>query len=177
MIIHSENNESDISINDDNICRMCYDILTPDDNISLLTCGHKFHYDCILMTYKTLKGKRQCPYCRKDGGYLDLYPGKAPTKYIHKEYSEYKNGNLDSIKFIEGKCKFILKRGKNVGNQCSFNIKNDSGYCQRHHNMIFKKNNKTNNKSDILIDTKSNSKIKIDTNNNEISNNVNYITL
>ena len=97
MIIHSENNDSEISNDDENICKICYDVLKPQDNISLLKCKHKFHYECILMTYKTLKGKRQCPYCRKDGGYLDLYPGKAPTKYIHKEYSDYNYGNLDYI--------------------------------------------------------------------------------
>lgn len=170
MIIHSENNDSEISNNDENICKICYDTLKPQDNISLLKCKHKFHYECILMTYKTLKGKRQCPYCRKDGGYLDLYPGKAPTKYIHKEYSDYKNGNLDSIKFIEGKCKFILKRGKNVGNQCSFNIKTESGYCQRHHNMIFK-NNVNNN---VIHDNSGNQN---DLNNINLSDNGNCISL
>lgn len=141
MIIHTDielkNNLNEIN-NEDNICKICYDSLETQNNISLLKCGHKFHYECIMLTYKTLKGKRQCPYCRKDGGYLDLYPGKAPIKNIHKEYSDFKNGNLDSIKFIEGKCKFILKRGKNVGNQCSFNIKTNQGYCARHHKMLFK---------------------------------------
>ena len=78
------------------------------------------------------------PLLSKRWGYLDLYPGKAPIKNIHKEYSDFKNGNLNSIKFIEGKCKFILKRGKNVGNQCSFNIKTNEGYCARHHKMLFK---------------------------------------
>ena len=170
MIIHSENNDSKISNNDENICKICYDILTPEDNISLLKCKHKFHYECILMTYKTLKGKRQCPYCRKDGGFLDLCPGKAPVKYIHKEYSDYKNGNLDSIKFIEGKCKFILKRGKNVGNQCSFNIKTESGYCQRHHNMIFKK---TENNNIIHINLGNQNEM----NNIWVSDNTNCITI
>ena len=39
---------------------------------------------------------------------------------IHREFNDYINGNfsMDNIKFIEGKCKQILKTGKNAGTQC-----------------------------------------------------------
>ena len=52
MIIHTDteviNSYNEIN-NEDNICKICYDTLKPEDNISLLKCQHKFHYDCIML--------------------------------------------------------------------------------------------------------------------------------
>jgi hypothetical protein len=140
MLIHSnveENSENPESIDFDNLCSICYDPIKEDDEISTLSCNHRYHYQCIYLIYKSMPpNKRQCPYCRADGGYLKLLPGKKPLKGIHAEYY------IDNyeIQYIPGKCKYILKRGKNSGSQCSFNIKNSSGYCTRHHKLLESKN-------------------------------------
>jgi len=137
MIIHSDLNK-DNSFDDSKLCLICYENYNEDENIKdgnrcvELSCGHKFHYNCIFMTYKSLKGEKKCPYCRNNGGYLPLIPGQVPTKYIHKEYNDMKNGKEFKIDLIPGKCKYILKTGKNVGSQCKFNIKTEQGYCNMH---------------------------------------------
>lgn len=144
MIIHSDLDNEE-NFDDSNLCRICYDEYKDDENINdntkcvTLKCGHKFHYECIYMTYKSLKGQRTCPYCRKDGGFLPLIPGQMPQQYIHLEYIKLKeNPNQPlNIELIPNKCKYILKTGKNKGNQCKFGIKNEAGYC----NMHFKKIN------------------------------------
>ena len=124
--------EDDTSFDDKDICLICYDKL--DENVSILKCNHKYHYKCIQMTYKNTK-KRNCPYCRSDGGFLELPKGTIPLYGIHKEYINYKKNNYDIV-LIENKCKYILVKGKNKGCQCSFNSKTEEGYCMRHHNML-----------------------------------------
>ena len=124
-------------------CSICYENLDNDT----VKCLHKFHYNCILLTYKTsynninsysYKRRRECPYCRRDGGYLPLKMGVLPIKHIHKEYDKYikdtETNNLEKWEkyFIKNKCKAILKSGKNAGNQCSKNLKGDSKYCSMH---------------------------------------------
>ena len=146
------------TFDDKNVCLICYDNLNENEsifdlnksikcekiekkndnlninyNISVLNCGHKFHYKCIFMTYLDAK-KRKCPYCRSDGGYLHLPDGVLPSYNIHKEYFAYKKDNFD-IKLIEGRCKHILTKGKNKNNQCSFKAKM-GGYCTRHFKMF-----------------------------------------
>ena len=141
MLIHSntstDSNEGE-QFDDKNICLICYDSMENNNNISILKCGHKYHYNCIYQTYKNLKNKRECPYCRCDGGYIALPEGRIPEKHIHQEYLEYRKGNTGIVKLIEGRCKYILKRGLNAGYQCSFKIKCESGYCTRHHKIIEK---------------------------------------
>ena len=48
-----------------------------------LSCGHKFHYECLMKTFahtpKKSYGKKKvlnsCPYCRKDCDYLPVVNG------------------------------------------------------------------------------------------------------
>lgn len=40
-------------------CSICFDVF---DNMCKLTCGHIFHYDCIMECIKTCK---KCPYCKQ----------------------------------------------------------------------------------------------------------------
>ena len=129
MLIKSDSGVN--TFNDNNICLICYDEL--DDNVSILNCGHKYHYNCILLTYKNTKSKT-CPYCRSPGGYLKLEPGIVPEYNIHKEYVYYKKNDY-KIELIEHRCKYILVKGKNKGNQCSFKHK-EGGYCTRHFKML-----------------------------------------
>ena len=148
MLIHSNDSISttkDEEFDDKDICLICYGKMEKNDNLSILKCNHRYHYNCIYLTYKNLKNKRECPYCRSDGGYISLPEGRVPEKHIHKEYLEYRKGNTSVVKLIEGRCKYILKKGKNAGYQCSFKSKCDSGYCVRHNNMIEKE------KADNLI--------------------------
>ena len=141
MLIHSitpteeTNTNTNLELEEEkNICGICYEDI--EENEVSLKCNHKYHYDCILLIYKnTKKGYktlRKCPYCRSDGGYLELIPGRAPLKDIHREY---KNKDTLQIQYIPNKCNYILKRGKNVGNQCSLNIKKGL-YCTRHYKMM-----------------------------------------
>lgn len=130
MFIKSDEGEN--TFNDNNICLVCYDELKEED-LSILKCGHKFHYECIHMTYKNMKS-RCCPYCRSDGGYLKLYPGVVPEYNIHYEYITFKKKEYQ-IELIEGRCKHILIKGKNKGKQCSFKDKGE-GYCGRHIKLL-----------------------------------------
>ena len=135
MIIHSDLEKNE-EFDDSNICRICYDDLNEDDTVKdnlkcvKLLCGHKYHYECIFLTFKSSKGLRKCPYCRKDGGYLPLIAGQIPIQYIHKEY--VKNQSNVQIELIPNKCKYILTTGKNTGCQCKFSIKTPQGYCNMH---------------------------------------------
>lgn len=124
----------------ENICGICHDDL--NDDIQILDCGHKFHYECILESYlsdkKGYKYERKCPYCRKNGGYLELKPNSIPKKDIHKEYYKFsiyvKNNNTEKLaNYLDNnKCLTILKSGPNKGLQCSCKIfaKN---YCKKHY--------------------------------------------
>ena len=133
MLIQSDETEN--FFDDKNICLICYDNLNNNDNISILKCCHKYHYNCILLSYRKVN-KRICPYCRSDGGFLDLPKGVSPEYKIH--YTSIYNKEQLKIKYIEGKCKYILKQGKNKGKQCSFNSKTENDFCNRHNKIIIK---------------------------------------
>ena len=146
---------SDIALDDDEeddsnkICLICHqkiilngnieldNIKVSNDDVCVLNCSHKYHYDCIINAYKINKYKKKCPYCRADGGYINLIPGVIPKYGIHIEYNEYMESNrkLTDINYISGKCKYILTRGKNSGKQCSSNIKKIN-YCTRHFKLL-----------------------------------------
>ena len=180
--IRNDNNLNNLEDNEYK-CYICYDNITENDkDISILKCGHKFHYDCILLTYKNNKTKRECPYCRSFGGYLKLKEGIIPIRNIHKEYNEYIQGNNNVIQYIPNKCNYILKRGKNSGKQCSYNKKYDS-FCLKHyrltHNKDPKKENKTteqiiNNNIKYCIPIEKNFET-YENNNNDIDNNITII--
>lgn len=93
-------------------CYICGDEIKETDNIenklTILKCGHKFHYKCIWLSYKYTKNKK-CPYCRQDGGILN-----------------------SNIKY----CNAIIASGKNKGNICNCKIKdNNNIYCGKHKNI------------------------------------------
>ena len=153
MIIHADI-ESEETFDDSKLCLICYENYDENSEVNdkskcvTLKCGHKFHYECIYMTYKSQKKHRLCPYCREDGGYLPLVAGQAPQQYIHKEYAKVKQNIPVEIELIPNKCKYILKTGKNAGNQCKFGIKTPCGHC----NMHFKIINKNNQLSEEIIE-------------------------
>ena len=97
----------------DEECYICCDTFT-ESNIKgeqqvILKCGHKFHYNCIVMSYKKARNKL-CPYCRQPGG-----------KIIVKETINY--------------CKAIIGSGPYKGCVCKIKAKYN-GYCGRHKNKF-----------------------------------------
>ena len=81
----------------DNMCGICleeFNCNPAPNTIVTLNCKHRYCYDCIYDSYLKSKEKRQCPYCRKKGGYLPLPESATPTKFIHKEYV---NSHLPSL--------------------------------------------------------------------------------
>ena len=135
----------------DKECPICYD--THDDTSIKLKCGHVYHYNCILTSYKASiynnsRSVRICPYCRNDGGYLILNEGTYPIKGIHNEYNEIEHylirndfSKLQEItqKYIDKtKCNAILKSGVNKGYQCKKNKKKEMNYCHHHKDLLNK---------------------------------------
>ena len=86
-------------------CGICLEELADVDNVIKLKCSHIYCYDCILDSYSThhkshqKKKQRECPYCRKNGGYLPLPENTAPLKNIHEEYVIH---NLPSLPLYYG---------------------------------------------------------------------------
>jgi hypothetical protein len=149
-------------------CPICYDNMILRENniygtetnkndlnnttVIQLECGHQFHYNCILTSFKSIlkisnsKKVRHCPFCRSNGGYLPLELKTFPIKNIHKEYKliqQYIDENrLDKVYAIakennfisEDKCQAVLTTGLNKGMQCKKNKKkiSDSEYCCIH---------------------------------------------
>ena len=130
-------------------CPICYDEL--DSTSITLKCNHKFHYNCILNSFKSLITKnrhiitnksRKCPYCRDDGGYLPLRDNIYPFKGIHIEHREIEDclyiNDFDKLKIItdkyidKSKCNAIIKTGINKGYQCKKNKKKQLDYCYLH---------------------------------------------
>jgi hypothetical protein len=95
---------------EEHTCEICWDEVKPID-LFVTSCkpvGHKFHIECLKLNYKTFKNK-ECPMCRK-------------------------SLNLNLNQFYP-KCKYILSKGPNKGNNCSKKGKND-GYCDQHKHKI-----------------------------------------
>ena len=88
-------------------CYICCDTLNDTDDIVELKCNHKFHINCILMSYKKAKNKL-CPYCRQPGGTV-----------IEK--------NIQNIQY----CKAIISSGINKGCVCTNKAKYNN-YCGKH---------------------------------------------
>ena len=134
-------------MDEEEICGICGDVLI--DNIQTLKCGHKFHNDCITQIYvsnipsylsqnssskfskKLGLTVRKCPYCRSDAGYLTLKEGQLPIRYVHKEYPE--NNELDVNKYLNKNfCNAIIKSGINKGCQCKSKKIFGTNFCGRH---------------------------------------------
>tara|TARA_B110000858_G_scaffold190579_1_gene238716 strand:+ start:1047 stop:1373 length:327 start_codon:yes stop_codon:yes gene_type:complete len=107
---------------EDNTCGIC--CMKNDKYIHTLKCGHKFHYECLIDSFKFDKSL-SCPYCRSENNELPLVNG---IKNTNKYYFE-KNENYENIK-----CDCILKMGKNKGNKCNNYCAIGKFKCNRHLN-------------------------------------------
>lgn len=108
-------------------CAICQEDIDNFNDLEILKCNHKYHYDCIRDWFVKIQSpqgmsqhkKRECPYCRVNGNYLKLRLNETPIKGVHKEYKSYnkfKNGNKQ--------CKAITRNKT----QC-LNIALYNGYC------------------------------------------------
>ncbi len=139
-------------------CNICYDTFeeTKDEVVVQLICGHAFHYDCILESYKMKTDKiRQCPYCRKDGGWLPKIEGEKLIKNIHKEWknelnketflavnAKFKTNPENMVYCPEGMCQGYTKSNAywkkfnhkwiKIYNKCTTKAKKNDTYCGRH---------------------------------------------
>ena len=127
-------------------CPICYDKIT-DNNTEKLKCGHTFHHECILLSFKNntqYSGSRirECPYCRVKSDYLALREGIIPIKNIHEEYTELKGKNvkIETLEkyLIKSHCNAILMTGVNKGQQCKRSMK-EGKFCKTHTNFNNKK--------------------------------------
>jgi len=113
---------SKVIIDEGETCGICLEDLIDVDNVIQLKCSHKYCYECIFNSYYTpyksfnKKKHRECPYCRKNGGYLPLPENTLPFKDIHKEYLLH---NLPKLPFWRGisyyKKDILLAIAKKVG--------------------------------------------------------------
>lgn len=134
-------------INDEyNCCEICG--IELNTSVTLL-CKHKFHYECIFDWYlecqKNISSgsqyvRRSCPYCRSNGGYLEL-PSKD-NKYIkgiHKPLYIPRKKKVEQNKLIKiindtGQC---LGIAKSTGIQCKLAGKPQyGGYCGWHSKLV-----------------------------------------
>ena len=105
-------------------CSICGDNLTDEGYKHTLKCGHSFHYQCLLLSFKTMRNT-SCPYCRSTNNTLPLVNGlKKLHPGIHdmEGWEEYENK----------KCLHISEKGKNKGKQCSFNKLPNCYLCKKH---------------------------------------------
>jgi hypothetical protein len=134
MIVVKDDKMDDIKL--DNICLICHMVL--DGTVIGLACdtNHKYHYKCIRDWYQNIVDIRkqkyiqnhknyeytQCPYCKKNGGYLTPQEGEKPIEYVHiPKQSKLVKGALE-------KCKGITSYGM----PCKYVAKIE-GYCAIHH--------------------------------------------
>lgn len=130
-----ENLKNIQDISTDNCCLICQMEMT-DNNRIKIECNHEFHYECIKKWYiKTFQRgiaktiKRECPYCRKSGGFLPYKEGEIFDKRIHNIENISKNN-------IYIRCKAIKKNGE----QCKLNSINEK-YCYLHEKYLNKNHN------------------------------------
>ena len=157
---YDELNKSDDEDEDDeNICLLSN--MPLDKNCIKLPCNHTFNFYPLykevinqktytpsshLNTDRLYIHQIKCPYCRQKCDYL------LPHVKIN-----------DNIKFIIGvnspekycmpwhTCEYIMKSGKNKNNKCSKSAYyiGDKCYCDKHHSIIKKKEDKANNNKNV----------------------------
>ena len=113
-----------------------------------LTCGHSFHYECLLKSFKSKtstylyykKSNNNCPYCRSPNNILPVINGLKKLEVgVHiNVHDYYKNKGLGTIYNNKLKnlqnipCKAVLKKGNRKGETCGKACKLGSYYCGVH---------------------------------------------
>ena len=104
-----------------------------------LNCNHKFHYECLMKSFMNTSklnnknNKNNCPYCRSPCDYLPVVNGlKKLIVGVHFETVQEFTDENGILKLKNNSCQYILKKGKNKGNQCSKNCYLGYDYCKIH---------------------------------------------
>jgi hypothetical protein len=114
---------------DDNKCLICGDDFG-DKCTHTLTCNHKFHYECLYLSFKQ-SGQYHptCPFrCNIPNNSANKLPLVNGLKKINNKWHDL--SKIDEFENIP--CKHILKRGKRIGEKCGNNCQLGSSYCGRH---------------------------------------------
>ena len=112
-------------------CGICGGYLV-DEHCETLKCDHKFHYECIMKSFKKMKQDKyahpnRCPYCREKSGYLTIVNGLTSLiPKIHYDPSEGKPV------YQSTRCSHILTRGNRKGLLCDKKCKIGSVTCRLH---------------------------------------------
>jgi hypothetical protein len=93
-----------------------------------LKCNHKFHYNCLQLTFKNLRCNH-CPYCRGKNNYLPVVNG---LKKLHIGVHVTSYEEVEKYSNLNKPCNTILKRGKNKGNECGKNCQLGYDKCKMH---------------------------------------------
>ena len=75
----------------DEECSICLNNL--ENEVSILTCGHYFHYTCLgQWIYKCKNDNKQiiCPLCKQEFEIKNIIFQLDTKKYTYKNYSEFK---------------------------------------------------------------------------------------
>jgi hypothetical protein len=97
-----------------------------------LECNHKYHYNCLLLTFKNLRCNG-CPYCRSKNNYLPIVNGlKKQVVGIHVSKAEELSDENGVMKYNNVPCNALLKRGCNKGKECGKNCKIGYDKCRAH---------------------------------------------
>ena len=77
----------------ENVCAICLDKMMPNDNVTSLECGHRFHSDCIRRSLTATQGT--CPLCRTVITNIPYSPRSESEE--EEEEEEYEPLILDPI--------------------------------------------------------------------------------
>tara|TARA_B100000780_G_C20820033_1_gene325806 strand:- start:120 stop:467 length:348 start_codon:yes stop_codon:yes gene_type:complete len=110
-------------------CSICGDLLSSEYSHKQ-PCGHEFHYQCLLLTFKNMKNT-ECPYCRVSNKLPVVSGLKKKIHWIHED--------TDEQPLV--KCQQLLTKGKNKGHKCTRGCQLGYEYCKIHLQQKKKTNN------------------------------------
>ena len=112
-------------------CSICGDNFN-NEYCHTLECNHKFHYNCLLLTFKNLRSN-SCPYCRSKDNYLPIVNGlKKPLIGIHASKITDLFDENGHKKYNNKPCNALLKKGPRKGEECGKNCKLGYDKCRIH---------------------------------------------
>tara|TARA_A100001015_G_scaffold321046_1_gene449822 strand:- start:444 stop:1052 length:609 start_codon:yes stop_codon:yes gene_type:complete len=136
-----------------NICLISQEIINDSINLIKLPCGHTFDYKNLFNEIKNQKyyfykvdsenmksDTIKCPYCRK------VFNNLLPFHEIDN-ICRIRNINSPNSKIMPlYKCQWKFKSGKNKDKlcNCSANFYKNGYYCEKHHKLMIKKDNNSN---------------------------------
>lgn len=121
-IVHDKTSEDNLDI-----CLVSFEPL--DDTQIELNCGHKFNYNSIFYAMVgQISSLKQCPYCRTN------IHGVLPFCSDYKKISRVNSPASRLLsKYKYKMCKYVLSRGKRVGETCGKNAIFPFNCCKNHH--------------------------------------------